>query len=572
MEKAIKLFEEWLSFPLEDLDLKKELESIKEDKDAIFDRFYRELSFGTAGLRGVIGAGTNRMNIYTVRRATQGLADMLLAKKANPSVAISYDSRIKSELFAKEAASILASKGIKVYITNRLMPTPVLSFCVREHNCDAGIMITASHNPSAYNGYKAYGPDGCQMNEEDSAKVLEFAQKAQTLSEKPSVSFEQGLADQIISYVSEDIYEDYYSKVLSLSLCPDAAREAGLKLVYTPLNGTGNEPVRKILRRIGANNVTVVAEQEFPDGNFTTCPYPNPEIREALKLGIELCEKKEADLLLATDPDADRVGIAVKNSEGKAELMTGNAVGVLLLNYIATVRKNNNTMPQNPVAVKSIVTTVLADKVANEHGIEMKNVLTGFKYIGEQIRLLEEKGEQDRFVLGYEESYGYLSGSFVRDKDAVIASMLIVEMASFYKMQGKSLLEVYAEIEAKHGVHHQAVESFSFEGAAGMEKMASIMQSLRENPVKEIAGLKTVSISDYKTKITENIITGEKEAINLPAANVIIFDLENACRLIVRPSGTEPKIKFYYTVVAETKEKAAEICKDFCIAAREIIK
>ena len=390
MEKAMKLYKSWLSYSLEDADLSAELKSIENDEEAIFDRFYRDLSFGTAGLRGVIGAGTNRMNIYTVRRATQGLADMLKNKKSNPSVAISYDSRIKSDLFAKEAATVLASNGIKVHLTNRLMPTPVLSFCVRYFNADAGIMITASHNPSEYNGYKAYGPDGCQMNAQDSAEVLKYAEQTDIFGANTSLSFEKALENKMIEYVDQSVYEDYYNRVAGESVCPEAIANSDLKIVYTPLNGTGNEPVRHIFKRMGVKNVSVVAEQEMPDGNFTTCPYPNPEIKDALLLGIKKCIDEEADLLVATDPDADRVGIAVRGKDGKLKLMSGNAVGVLLIDYIAKRRTEKGTMPKNPVAVKSIVTTSLAEWVAKSYGIEMKNVLTGFKYIGEQIRLLEE--------------------------------------------------------------------------------------------------------------------------------------------------------------------------------------
>lgn len=572
MQNTEILFKKWLDFPLEDSDLTTELQNIKDDSEAIYDRFYRELSFGTAGLRGVIGAGTNRMNIYTVRKATQGLSDMLLEKKKNPSVTISYDSRIKSELFAHEAAVVLASNGIKVYITNRLMPTPVLSFCVRAHKSDAGIMITASHNPAAYNGYKAYGEDGCQMNAEDSAKVLSFAEKTDIFGAKYDFSFEEGLEKGIIEYIDESVYSDYYDKVLSLSINQDVTKTANLNIVYTPLNGTGNEPVRKILRKIGVNNISVVAEQEFPDGNFTTCPYPNPEIREALLLGIELFDKKNADLLIATDPDADRVGIAVRDNDGKAVLMTGNAVGVLLLNYIASQKKENGTLRNDAIACKSIVTTALADRVCQFYNIEMKNVLTGFKYIGEQIRLLEEKGEEDRFLFGYEESYGYLSGSFVRDKDAVIASMLIAEMASYYKTQGKSLFEVYTEIEKQFGVYVNAVDSFAFRGAKGMKKMASIMDELRNNPLREYCGYKTISVSDYLKGVKTSLETGEETKIDLPSSNVLQFDFEKNCKLIVRPSGTEPKIKFYYTVVSDERKKATEICKTFADKAKEIVK
>lgn len=572
MKNELEKYQSWLSFNLEDADLMAELEQIKNDNDAIFDRFYTDLSFGTAGLRGIIGAGTNRMNIYTVRRATQGMADMLNTKKSGAAVAISYDSRIKSELFAREAAKVLASNGIKVYITNRLMPTPVLSFCVRHHACDAGIMITASHNPAAYNGYKAYGPDGCQMNEQDSAEVLRFAENTDIFGAKCTLSFEEGLEKGIIEFVPEETFEDYYNKVCSLSLSPEAFKGADLKIVYTPLNGTGNEPVRKVLNRMGADNITVVPEQEMPDGNFTTCPYPNPEIREALGLGIELCEKKSADLLVATDPDADRVGIAVRGADGALKLMTGNAVGVLLLNYIATALTEKGALPKNPVAVKSIVTTALASRVAESFGIEMRNVLTGFKYIGEQIRLLEEKGEENRFVLGFEESYGYLSGSFVRDKDAVNAAMLIVEMASYYKKQGKSLADVYAEIEEKFGVYHHCIDSFAFEGASGMQKMADIMSTLRNNPPVEIGGLKVLSISDYKLSVTKNLGSGEQTKINLPSANVLEFNLENNCALIVRPSGTEPKIKFYYTAVSDSLKTAEAAAKTLAEAASEMVK
>ncbi len=572
MQSELLKYKNWLSFDLEDADLKNELIEIENNSDGIFDRFYTDLSFGTAGLRGIIGAGTNRMNIYTVRRATQGMADMLNAKKKNPSVAISYDSRIKSELFAREAARVLASNGVKVYITDRLMPTPVLSFCVRYHHCDAGIMITASHNPAAYNGYKAYGPDGCQMNETDSAEVLKFAEQTDIFGAKCTLTFDEAIDKGIAQFVSEKAYEDYYDCVESVSINPDAFKGAGFHIVYTPLNGTGNEPVRKMLERMGADNITVVKEQEMPDGNFTTCPYPNPEIKEALRLGIELCEKEGADLLVATDPDADRVGIAVRDEKGELVLMSGNAVGVLLLNYIASSLKESGRMPKNPIAVKSIVTTALASRVAESYGIEMKNVLTGFKYIGEQIRLLEQKGEQDRFILGYEESYGYLSGSFVRDKDAVIGAMLIVEMASYYKKQNKSLLSVLSEIEDKFGVYYHSVDSFAFEGASGMQKMADIMSSLRENPPKQIGGYGVLSISDYKTSETTNLKSGEKSKIALPSSNVLEFNLENGCALIVRPSGTEPKIKFYYTVVADSHTAAQKDCDKLRAAANEIVK
>lgn len=572
MEREMNLYKDWVSYPLEDKDLINELKSIENDNDAVFDRFYTDLEFGTAGLRGVIGAGTNRMNIYTVRRATQGMADMLKDKKGNPSVAISYDSRIKSDLFAKEAALTLASNGIKVYLTDRLMPTPVLSFCVRYYGCDAGIMITASHNPSEYNGYKAYGPDGCQMNEEDSKKVLQYAEKTDIFGAKCSLSLKDAIESGLLEYVKDEVYEDYYKKVEGVLIDKESIKNADLKIVYTPLNGTGREPVLKMFDKMGVKKVSVVKEQEMPDGNFTTCPYPNPEIKEALTLGIKKCQEECADLLVATDPDADRVGIAVRDKSGELCLMSGNAVGVLLLDYIAKRRVEKGSMPKDPIAVKSIVTTALAQRACENYGIEMRNVLTGFKYIGEQIRLLEEKGQEDRFILGYEESYGYLSGSFVRDKDAVIGSLLIVEMASYYKALGKSLLEVYAEIEKKYGVHYHAVDSFTFKGASGMEKMADIMTSLRENAPSEIAGLKALALSDYKKSVKKDLVSGSEEKINLPSSNVLEFSLENSCSLIVRPSGTEPKIKFYYTVVSDNLDNAQNICQSLKSYAKEIAK
>ncbi len=572
MQNEKALFEKWLSYPLEDADLEIELQSIRENDEEIHDRFYRDLSFGTAGLRGVIGAGINRMNIYTVRRATQGLSEYLLDKKNNPSVVISYDSRIKSELFAKEAASVLASNGINAYITNRLMPTPVLSFCVRKLSCDAGIMITASHNPSEYNGYKVYGADGSQMDTKTSEGVLEKIEKTDIFGADVSLSFDGGLSNGTIKYVDEEVYADYYNRVTALSINPDVISKAELNLVYTPLNGTGNEPVRKVLRAMGVRNISVVAQQEFPDGNFPTCPYPNPEFLEALELGIDLCKKKNAELLVATDPDADRVGVVVRDKSGEYVSLSGNEVGVLLCDYVLSQRKANGTLPKDAIAIKSLVSSALADRICEEYGVEMKNVFTGFRFIGEAIRALEEKGEQDRFVFGFEESCGYLSGDFVRDKDAVIASMLIVEMASFHKLSGKTLLDVYREIETRHGVYLTRGESFSFKGSQGMQKMQEIMASLRENTPEIICGFKTVSSIDYMTSIQTNLETGEKISLGLESSNVLQYNLEGNCKVIVRPSGTEPKIKFYYTVVSTSREKAAEICEGFSLFAKETVK
>lgn len=572
MQNEQALYERWMSQKLEDMDLEVELKEIQNNPDEIFDRFYRELTFGTAGLRGVIGAGTNRMNIYTVRRATQGLSDHLLESKCRASVVISYDSRIKSELFAKEAARTLASNGIKVYITNRLMPTPVLSFCVRHLKCDAGIMITASHNPAKYNGYKVYGKDGSQLNAKNSDKVFEKIEKIDIFGANTSVSFDEGLSNGSITYVDEEVYANYFSLVTSLSINPDVIEKAQLKLAYTPLNGTGNEPVRKVLRVMGVKNISVVAVQEFPDGNFPSCPYPNPEIAEALTLGIELLCKKDGDILVATDPDADRVGVVVRDKNGDCKILSGNEVGVLLCEYILSQRSAKGTLPKDPVVVKSLVSSSLADRVCEDYGIEMKNVFTGFRFIGEEILKLENIEQSERFVFGFEESCGYLSGDFVRDKDAVIATMLIAEMASFYKLQDKTLLDVLKEIESRHGVYYHKCESFAFEGAAGMKKMQGIMQALRDNTPGQIAGFKTVSATDYLSSKKTDLVSGEVADLGLESSNVLQFNLEGNGMVIVRPSGTEPKIKFYYTVVSDSREKAEQICDGFKAFARETIK
>ncbi len=572
MQTEQEVFDAWFSYPLEDADLINELEEIKNNPEEIHDRFYRELSFGTAGLRGVIGVGTNRMNIYTVRRATQGLAMMLSEKKHGATVAISYDSRIKSSLFAKEAACVLASNGINVYITNRLMPTPVLSYCVREIGCDAGIMITASHNPSKYNGYKVYGSDGSQLGTDESARVLEKINKTEMFPNEKPMSFETGLSKGLIKYVDEEVYSSYLSRVMSLSINPEVIEKAGLNLVYTPLNGTGNEPVRKVLHAMGVKNVAVVAQQEFPDGNFPTCPYPNPEVREALNLGVDLMYKKDADILIATDPDADRVGVVERIHGADHRYFSGNEIGVLLADYILSHRQKAGTLPKDAVVVKSLVSTALADRVCEQYGVNVQNVFTGFKYIGEEIRKLEEKGEQQRFVFGFEESCGYLCGDFVRDKDSVIATMLIVEMASAYKLEGKTLKSVYEEIEARHGVYLNRTESFSFEGSKGMKKMQGIMQNLRENFPCEIAEYKVLSVTDYLKSEKTDMQSGQKLGLELGSSNVLQLDLEQNCKIIVRPSGTEPKIKFYYTVVSDSNSKAESVCDSFALFALKAVQ
>ncbi len=553
--KEKELYSLWCANANADPDLQTELASIENDDEAIKDRFYRDLEFGTGGLRGVIGAGTNRMNVYTVKRATQGFADYLNQEYANPAVAVSYDSRIKSDVFSKAAAEVLAANGIKVYIYPELMPTPCLSFAVRQLKCQGGIMVTASHNPAKYNGYKVYGDDGCQITLRGAEIILEKINSLDIFSGVKSANFDEELEKGNISYIGNDVVEAFYEKVLAEGINTDLCASSGLKVVYTPLNGTGNKPVREILKRIGITDVTIVKEQENPDGNFTTCPYPNPEIREALEVGLKYCNEVKPDLLLATDPDCDRVGIAVPDGDGYA-LFSGNEVGAMLLEYIADQRIKKGTMPKNPIAVKTIVTTDIVNSIGKEYGVEIIDVLTGFKFIGEQIGLLEEKGEENRYIFGFEESYGYLSGSYVRDKDAVNASMLICEMAAYYRTQGISLIQARKNMYAKYGMFYQTLYSFTFEGESGMKKMDSIMTSLRDNPPAEIAGIKVVKFDDYKASTSKNTATGEITEITLPKSNVLAFFLEGGSKVIVRPSGTEPKIKTYLTAKQPTKAEA----------------
>ena len=559
-------YERWLAFDLDDPDLKPELESVKDDDEAIKDRFAVSLKFGTAGLRGVIGAGTNRMNVYVVRQATQGLANWVKTQGGTQTVAISYDSRIKSDVFAKAAAEVLAANGVKVRIYKALMPVPALSFATRYYNCNAGIMVTASHNPAKYNGYRAYGPDGCQMTDEAADVVYAEIQKTDVLSGARTMSFEEGMAAGLIEYVGEDCYEALYQAIESRSVRPGLCKTAGLKLVYSPLNGSGLVPVTRVLGDIGITDITIVPEQKDPDGNFPTCPYPNPEIFEALRLGLELAEKSGADLMLATDPDADRVGIAVRCKDGSYELLSGNEVGVLLLDYICKARIENGTMPKDPVMVKSIVSTPLADVVAAHYGVECRNVLTGFKWIGDQIARLEAAGQVERFIFGFEESYGYLAGSYVRDKDAVIGSMLICEMAAYYRSIGSSIKEELDRIYAEYGRYLNKVDSYEFPGLSGMDKMAGIMQKLRQEPPTEFAGYKVVTVSDYQARTRTELATGKTEAIDLPAANVLIYALEGGATVVVRPSGTEPKIKTYFTTLGKNVEEA-QAQKDALAAA-----
>ena len=569
--KEMELYDLWCKNAVEDADLQTELKAIKDDKDAITDRFYRDLEFGTGGLRGVIGAGSYRMNIYTIRRATQGLADYVNeAFKASPSVAIAYDSRNKSDVFAKAAASVLAANGIKVYIYPELMPTPMLSFAVRELKCSAGIVVTASHNPAKYNGYKVYGADGCQLTLGAAEIVLKNINSVPMFGGAKFIDFEKGIADGSIEYIAKSVIESYLDCVMKQGIHTDLCAASGLKVVYTPLNGTGNKPVRAILDKIGIKDVTVVPEQEFPNGNFTTCPFPNPEIKEALAYGLKLCESVKPDLLLATDPDCDRVGIAVPSAGGYV-LFTGNEVGAMLLEYICEERTKLGTMPENPVAVKTIVTTDLAKKIAEAYGVKLIEVLTGFKFIGEQIGFLEDKGEEKRYIFGFEESYGYLAGSYVRDKDAVVASMLICEMAAFYRTKGISLIEARENMYKKYGVFLHSQESFTCEGEAGMEKMQEIMSSLRLEVPEEIGGLKVTRIDDYMSSISTNNIDGGKTMLTLPKSDVITFTLTDGASVVIRPSGTEPKIKAYYTTTGKSKAEADALKAKIAESFRKIL-
>lgn len=539
-------YKRWMAADLEDADLKPELWKIKDNDDEIKERFAVALKFGTAGLRGVLGAGTNRMNIYVVRQATQGLANWVKTQGGSQTVAISYDSRLKSDIFAKTAAGVLAANGIHVRIYDALMPVPALSFATRYYKCNAGVMVTASHNPAKYNGYKAYGPDGCQMTDDAAAIVYEEIQKTDVLTGAKFLSFAEGVESGLIRFVGDDCKKALYEAIESYQVRPGLCKTAGLKLVYSPLNGAGLVPVTQILKDIGVTDVTIVPDQEYPNGYFTTCSYPNPEIFEALEQGLNLAKETGADLMLATDPDADRVGIAMKCPDGSYELVSGNEVGVLLLDYICAGRREKGTMPARPIAVKSIVSTPLADAVAEHYGVELRNVLTGFKWIGDQIAQLEEAGEVERFIFGFEESYGYLAGPYVRDKDAVIGSMLICEMAAYYRSIGSSLKQRMEEIYEQYGRYLNKVDSFEFPGLSGMDKMAGIMQGLREKPLTEIAGIKVVQAVDYQ----------KTEETGLPAANVLIYRLENGATTIIRPSGTEPKIKIYYTTLGKDLAEA----------------
>ncbi|MEG3029746.1 MAG: phospho-sugar mutase [Oscillospiraceae bacterium] len=542
-------YKRWLS-EVTQPDLHSELEGIAQDEEQIEDRFLLNLEFGTAGLRGVLGAGTNRMNIYTVGKATQGLANFLKGQSDTPSIAISFDSRHKSDLFAQTAACVLAASGVKVYLYKTLSPVPMLSYAVRKCGCDGGIMITASHNPAKYNGYKVYGSDGCQMTSENADKVLAQINSLDIFRDIKTVDFDVAVGDGRIEYIPQNITDSYYDYVLNCMMRKDIFKKESLKVVYTPLNGAGNVPVRTVLKRAGLSDVTVVKEQEQPDGSFSTCPYPNPEIKQAMQLGLDRLKELGGDILIATDPDADRVGIAVREGEDYI-MLSGNQVGILLLDYIAKTRKELGTLPQRPVAVKSIVTSSLADEVAKSHGVEMVNVLTGFKYIGEAIKNLEINGEENRFILGFEESYGYLVGTQVRDKDAVVATLLIAEMAAYYTSVGSSINKAMESIYKQFGYYLNKVDSYEFEGMSGMHRMKEIMDNLRREPLATLGGYTVEAREDYSTLEKIYCDTQVKEKINLPKANILVYWLAGGHQVIIRPSGTEPKVKVYYSIKGE---------------------
>ena len=556
MSKEQAELRRWLE-EVTDPELSAELLSIRNEEKEVHERFYRSLEFGTGGLRGELGAGTNRMNIYTVRQATQGFAAYLLTQNKAPSAAISYDSRHKSDIFARETARVLAANGIKVYLYPHLMPTPALSFAVLDRHCTGGVMVTASHNPARYNGYKAYAADGAQISGHVAAAVSAEIEKTDIFRDVKLADFEEALADGRIEYIGDALIERYYAAVMAQALRPELGKAAGLRLVYTPLNGSGLVPVMTVLKRMGHTDITVVPEQEQPNGDFPTCPYPNPEILEAMQLGLNLCEKLGADLLLATDPDSDRVGTAVLQN-GTPRLISGNEMGVLLLDYICRTRLELHKMPKNPVAVRSIVSTTMTDAIAAHYGVEMRQVLTGFKYIGEQIAHLEAEGHPERFIFGFEESYGYLAGGYVRDKDAVVASMLICEMAAWYKGQGKNLGEALDDLYAQYGFYFNKVDSYTFPGSDGMAKMAALMETLRTELPIAIAGRPVTGHTDYEAG--KRYEDGEGETpTGLPTSNVMAFRLGKEGSLVARPSGTEPKLKFYYSLRAAdrpTAEKA----------------
>lgn len=540
----------WLENAVED-DLHSLLRKMSQEE--IEDAFYKNLAFGTGGLRGTIGAGTNRMNVYTVAKASQGLADYLVKKFSRPSVVIGFDSRIKSDVFARTAASVFAANGVLTHLWPHLNPVPTVSFAVRYLSASAGIMITASHNPSKYNGYKVYGEDGCQITTKAAAEILGEIEKLDIFIDVKRLDFDAAVSEGKITYISEDVLTAFVENVKNQSVLFGEKVNRDAAIVYSPLNGTGLIPVTRTLKEMGYTNITLVEEQCLPDGAFPTCPYPNPEIREAMALGLEYARRCNADLLLATDPDCDRVGIAVKDDRGEYVLLSGNETGLLLLDYICSQRAKHHKMPDNPVMVKTIVTMDLAERIAADYGVRAVNVLTGFKYIGEQIGFLEQAKKTDSFVFGFEESYGYLSGSYVRDKDAVAGAFLICEMFSYYAAHGSSIWEKLQELFSRYGYCLNTLHSYEFDGPAGFEKMKNIMRRFHEEagPGKTLASLggkKILKVLDYSQGLS-----------GLPKSDVLKYLLEGNCAAVIRPSGTEPKLKVYISVSAKTKAEAQEV-------------
>lgn len=546
-QKILDQYQQWVEKATADPDVVSELKAMNGDEVKIEDAFYRNLAFGTGGLRGTIGAGTNRMNVHTVAKATQGLANYLNKNFTEPSVSIGYDSRIKSDVFAKVAAGVFAANGVKVNIWPELLPVPTVSFATRYLGTSAGVMVTASHNPSKYNGYKVYGFDGCQMTTEAAAQVLAEIEKLDIFGDVKTMKFEDGFHSGIITYISDDVLTAFIEEVKRQSCLGGYQVDKNAAIVYSPLNGTGLKPVTRTLREMGYTNITVVKEQEKPDGNFPTCPYPNPEIREAMELGIEYAKRCRADLLLATDPDCDRVGIAVQNAQGEYVLLSGNETGMLLLDYICSRRIANGTMPADPVMVKTIVTMDLVERIASHYGVRTVNVLTGFKFIGEQIGLLEKQGKADSYIFGFEESYGYLSGSYVRDKDAVDGAFLICEMFAYYAALGISLLDKLNELYQTYGYCLNTLHSYEFDGSAGFAKMQDIMKAFR-GEISQFGGRKIVKLLDYAPGLN-----------GLPKSDVLKFLLEGNCSVVVRPSGTEPKLKTYISVTAHSMDAARAV-------------
>ena len=561
-EKILSSYHAWCAHASADPDLSRELAAMAQDEAALSDAFYRDLAFGTGGLRGVIGAGTNRMNVYTVAKASQGLANYVVRRFSPEArrIAVSYDSRIKSDLFARVAAGVFAANGISVFIYPHLMPTPCLSYAVRALGCAAGVMVTASHNPVKYNGYKVYGSDGCQITTEAADEALREIERLDIFADVKQADFDACLADGSIQWIPDSVYDNFTRAVRGQSvLTADDPIDRDVSIVYTPLNGTGLQPVTRALRESGFTRITVVPEQEQPDGHFPTCPYPNPEIREAMALGIACAQKHQADLLLATDPDCDRTGIAVRNAAGEYVLLTGNETGMLLLDFICARRAAHHAMPSEPVMIKTIVTTNLADAIAKGYGVNLIEVLTGFKYIGQQILGFENSGK-GTYLFGFEESYGCLIGTHARDKDAIVATMALCEAAAYYKKQGKTLWDQMLAMYEEFGYYKDAIQAVTMKGIEGLQKIQEIMTTLRQNPPAEFAGHKVTAVRDYKLDEITDLATGEKKPTGLPNSNVLYYELTDDAWVCVRPSGTEPKIKFYFgvkgTSLADADEKS----------------